>query len=162
MADYIIGTDKFKTNLDSWLFRNDQANAEFLAKNKSQIPQIFKNYSKTLYRGMTVDDEFLDKLKSGITLTNHTSWSKNVKLATAFVNDPKYKVGNKTGTRILIQKVIPLSYQILDIDAFFNFMGKPQLLMLGYDEMSINSAMKEQEVLIQKGMKIRLNDIKVI
>jgi hypothetical protein len=43
---------------------------------------------------------------------------------------------------------------ILDINALFLFYGQSKMIQLGIDDMSADSAMKEQEVLIASGIKI--------
>ena len=60
---YIIGTEDFKKHLDAWLFRAKQTDAEFLSKNRTKIPQMFRSYNKKLYRGMLVDEGFQLQIK---------------------------------------------------------------------------------------------------
>lgn len=159
---YITGTDKFNENLDDWLFKNDQKNAEWLFKNKNKIPKTFRSYSKTLYRGMTINAEFLKDVYTGkMKFNNHTSWTKDIKIAEKFVNDPKYSIAKK-GVKIIIQKKIPNNMQILDIHNYVLFTGIDQLELAGIDELSLDSAIKEQEILICKNLKIDKNDIKFL
>jgi len=166
MVDYIIGTETFKKNLDDWLFKNDQTNANFLHVNRNKIPTVFRSYTQKLYRGMYADNEFLDKIeKSGsTTLTKHSSWTKDERIARKFIEDESFSVGrlNKDKTRIIISKIIPSSQQILDIDSFVLYMGVKQLMMLGYDETNLDSATKEKEILVSKGILITKNDFKVL
>lgn len=161
---YIIGTEKFIQSLDSWIFKNNQVDAEYLYRNKSKIPTMFQSYSKKLYRGMTVDDETLDRIyKNSFSFDKHTSWSKDQNIARKFVDDPKYAIGSSKGKqKLIVEKVFTSSQQILDIDTFILFMGHAQLEMMGFDEMSLDSAMKEKEVLISKGAKLLRTDFKLI
>ena len=166
MADYIIGTESFRKNLDDWLFKDDQLNANFLFVNRNKIPSVFRSYKQKLYRGMYIDDQELEKMeKTGsMILDRHTSWSKNETIATKFVSDESFSLGRTTiqKKKILIGKVIQTSGQILDIDAFVSFMGIKQMMMLGYDETNLDSASKEKEVLISKGVRILKTDIKIL
>lgn len=162
--EYIIGTEKFNKNLDDWLFKNNQINAEFLRNNKGKIPLMFRQYNGTLYRGMTVDEDFMNNVENNnIKFSNNTSWTKDKRIAEKFISDPAFRVGNKEAAfKIIISKRIPSSYQILDIEAFVLFMGVPQLSMQGIDDMSLDSAVKEKEVLISSGIKILKQEIKQI
>lgn len=159
----IIGTERFKEHLEGWLFKNNQKNADFLLSNRSDIPQMFRNYSRKLYRGMKVDEEFLEKLKNGKhTFDKHTSWSKDEKVARKFVDDPAYSLGGKGNHKIIFTKTFQPREQIFDIDAFVLFMGKDQLEILGYDETNLDSAIKEKEVLISKGISVSRTDYKFL
>ena len=163
MTQYIIGHPDFVKNLDDWLFKNDQKNAAWIASKVTQIPPPFKTYSGFLYRGMSVDKDFQDKISApggSITFSNFSSWSKSEKIARSFVDDPKYVVGDKGSKKIFIllkRKFTPAQI-VLDIHGFVLFMGTSQLEMLGVDEMSLDSAMNEEEVLIKKGLKITKKD----
>jgi len=166
MAEYIIGTETFKKNLDDWLFKNNQINANFLHVNRYKIPTVFRSYTQKLFRGMYADDDFLDKIeKAGsTTLTKHTSWTKDERIARKFVEDESFSVRrlNKDKTKIILSKIIPSTNQILDIHSFVLYMGVNQLMMLGYDEINLDSATKEKEILVSKGIKITKNDFKVL
>jgi len=159
----IVGTPEFIKNLDGWLFENEQKYAKYIAKNKSKLPPMFTAFSGMLYRGMVVDTDFLDGIrKGGITFRTLTSWSKDPKIGAKFVNDPKYKIATKQGgMSVLISKKITTKV-VFDIHGFILFMGNPQLEMLGMDELSIDSGMQEQEVLINTGVKILQKDLSVI
>lgn len=163
MSNWIIGTTDFRNKLDSWLFKSDQPSANFLYINKARIPPLFQSYKYKLYRGMLVDQTFIDKVNNGgVTFTTHTSWSKDPNIAIKFAKDPKYSIASKNGILVLLEKKITSNRQILDIDAFVSFMGANQLTMSGYDETNIDSALKEKEVLISKGIKITKNDLKLL
>lgn len=160
----IIGTEEFTKRLDSWLLRSDQKDAEFLYKNKDKIPAMFQSYTRPLYRGMILDLSFTEPLnKNGfVALKGHTSWTKDRQIALRFMKDPSMKVQDKNGVQAIITKTIPRASQLLDIDSFVLFMGVPQLEILGYDEINLDSAMKEKEVLIAKGLKIAKNDVEFL
>lgn len=148
-------------NLDEWLFKNDQKYADFLHRKKSNIPLIFRSYGKPLYRGMSVNADFVNALLTkGVTFDKHTSWTQDQKMAEKFANDPSFSTGKTSGeTKILIKKTISTTSIILDIYGFVNYMGVGQLGMLGFDETSLDSAMKEKEVLISKGVKITKSNV---
>jgi hypothetical protein len=154
----IVNTENFRRNLQAWLSNNDQASAEFLNRNRQYIPQILRNYTAPIYRGMSVTQDVLDILDKGIfVFKKHTSWSKDKKIAAKFVNDPAFSLySNVSDKRIkIILEIKPsISQQIMDIDSFVSIFGKKQLTLLGYDETAIDSAMKEKEVLMQKALKI--------
>lgn len=161
---YIIGNEDFIKNLDGWLFKNEQKHANWIAGKKSGIPAMFTKYDGVLYRGMTVDETFFKAVKEGkMVFKAHSSWSKSEKRAKGFVDDPAFIVGNKSnGLKILIKKKIPASSIILDIHSLCMFMGEDQMTMLGLDEMSYDSASKEEEVLVSKGIKIVESDISLL
>jgi hypothetical protein len=95
----------------------------------------------------------------------HSSWSKDRNTAKKFVNDPAYSIvkdNKSTKIKILISKTISKTSQILDIDGFVMFMGAEQLEMQGMDAMSLDSALKEKEVLVAKGVVIKVADITMI
>ena len=164
MSNWIIGTEEFKDKLDSWLLKSDQPSADFLFRNRSRIPPVFQSYKSKLYRGMVVDQAFIDKVNtSGLIFTTHASWSKDMSLAKKFATDPKYSIASKKdGILILLEKTFTSNQQILDIDAFVSFMGLSQLAMMGYDEINLDSAAKEKEVLVGKGIKITKRDLKLL
>lgn len=147
----------FISVLDSWLFENDQKFAKQIASKKSKIPPIFKTYSKKLYRGMIVDEGFIEKASTGMSFDKFSSWSKSEKVAMTFSKDPKYRTQLKTGIPMLVSKVIPQSNIILDIHSFCLFTGG-----VGFDELSFDSALKEEEVLIDIGVKITTKDIRIL
>ena len=164
MSNWIIGTDDFREKLDSWLLRSDQPSGDFLFRNKSKIPPVFQSYKSKLYRGMIVDQAFIDKVNTaGLTFTTHTSWSKDMNIAKKFATDPKFSIASKKdGIVVLLEKTITSTHQILDIDGFVSFMGLSQLSMMGYDEVNLDSAAKEKEILIAKGVKITKRDLKLL
>lgn len=163
MAGYIIGSPEFIKNLDGWLANNKQMNADWLARNKAGIPTMFTQYSQTLYRGMIVDDSFINQMvEKGVKFTNHSSWTKDKKIAQSFFNDPKYRTTNNKGYKLLIEKKFTSNNIVLDIHSFCMFMGEAQLTMLGVDDLSFDSAMNEQEVLVKKGITINKKDAKVV
>lgn len=164
MSDYIIGTEPFTKHLDAWLLKSKQEDANFLYTNRAKIPPVFRKYNKTLYRGMIMDQKTLDKIESGgsILLDKHTSWSKDVKVAMKFIKDSSYKIQGQEGIPVILTKVINPSEQIIDIDSFVLFMGESQLIMIGYDEINLDSAQKEKEVLIAKGVRITRDNVEKI
>ena len=144
--------------LDDWLFKNEKKYAEAIKKKKAIIPDHFKKYTKELYRGMVVDADFLKLVSERkMTFKDITSWSKSEKMALAFIKDKRYKISVKSGVNILITKKIPPSKIILDIHNLVMFTGG-----IGLDELSVDSAFKEQEILVDKGIKITEKDITVL
>lgn len=160
---YIIGHPDFIKHLDRWLFKNDQVDANWISTKVAQIPVMFRTYAKPLYRGMLVDKNFIDDISqpgASIQFQNHSSWTKDEKIAAKFTNDSSFKTVSGSGKiPIIIRKKFNTPGIVLDIHAYTMFMGNSQLEMLGMDESSIDSAMKEQEVLIKRGLKITGKDI---
>ena len=151
----------FIKSLDKWLGLNNQDAAKNLERAK--IPPMFKNYAKPLYRGMVVDQSFLDNDKTGkLKFTNYSSWSKDKNLALKFVNDPKYKFTSTGTIKILVTKSFTAQSIVLDIDGLALFLGEDGMIRLGIDDLSADSALKEHEVLITKGIQIKTTDIKVL
>lgn len=151
----------FVKSLDKWLGLNNQDAAKALERAK--IPPMFKNYAKPLYRGMVVDQSFLDNAKAGkLKFTNYSSWSKDKNLALKFVNDPKYKFTSTGTIKILVTKSFTAQSIVLDIDGLALFLGETGMIHIGIDDLSADSALKEQEVLIKPNVQIRMVDIKVI
>jgi adenylate kinase family enzyme len=161
----IVYDKTFIKHLDEWLLKSDQKNAEYLFQNMSKVPSIFRSYSKFLYRGMTIDQDRYDlMIDKGYITTSHRSWSKNESVAKKFADDPLIIRGKSTAKKlkIMIKKKINKKYQILDIHSLCNFIGEDQMIELGLDEMNFDSAFKEEEVLIAKGIKITKKDFKLI
>ncbi len=160
----IIGEQEFIKRLDSWVFKNAQADAAWIAGKKSSgIPPYFRTFKGPLYRGMLVDPEFLESADAGkMVLKDYASWTKDPVLAKKFAGDKKYSIAKKGSIPILIKKAINPNDQILDIDLLIQFMGMQQLIMLGFDELALDSASKESEVLCEKGIKILAKDVTVI
>ena len=140
---YIVSKE-FVETLDDWLFKNEKKYANVLKKNKNEIPQMFRTVNNVLYRGMVVsrEDAILFREK-GIDFKEVTSWTHNRNVAEAFVKDSKYKTTNKGGIGVIISMKIPSNKVILDIFNYVLFSGGT-----GLDDLSKDSAFKEQEVLV--------------
>lgn len=147
---------EFIKHLDRWLDMSEQPDAKFLNSNKTKIPQMFRQYTKPLYRGLVLNQVELTKYqKTGqLTLPKHTSWSKDKKIAIKFVDDPQYKISAGGSIKLILTKSFTPANIILDINSLFLFYGQTKMIQLGIDDMSADSAMKEQEVLITSGIKI--------
>lgn len=152
---------KFIKNLTNWLDTSDQKSAKYLYENRLNLPPFFRKYSKPLYRGTIVNDKFLEEIeRKPISLNEYTSWSKDQSISISFLKDPKYRVTKKEGTQILITKTFTERDIIMDIQAYALFSGETTLLEHGLDKLAIDSALKESEVLIKKGILITKKDIK--
>lgn len=112
---------------------------------------------------MIVDDEFVDRIKAGkVVFDKHTSWSKDERMARKFIDDPSYSIGSEGRHKIMLSKTFIPRDQIFDIDSFISFMGVKQLGVLGYDETNLDSASKEKEVIISKGISLMRTDYQFI
>lgn len=160
----IIGEQEFIKRLDAWVFKNTQADAAWIAGKKSSgIPPYFRTFKEPLYRGMIVDPLFLESVNAGkMVFKDYTSWTKDPSLAKKFAGDKKYSIAKKGTIPILIKKAVNPSDQILDIDSLIQFMGMQQMIMLGFDELALDSASKESEVLCEKGIKILAKDVSMM
>lgn len=146
-------TPEFNKVLSDWLEFNDQKYALQISKAQG-IPTHFQ-YAGVLYRGMTVNDDFLNNLNNGkVKFDNLTSWTTDKKLAIKFASDPKYRLGDKKGKQILITKKFTKTQTILDIYNYCLFTGD-----WAFDELAYDSAMNEKEVLVKKGVKILPKDV---
>lgn len=160
---YNIQSPEFIRHLDGWLGLNKQTHADWLASNRPKIPPMFLKFDQPLYRGMQVDNDFMKKLEKGISLHQHASFSKDQKVGNAFIKDDRFRMRNaKNLTSILIKKKVPTASIILDIHAYCLFLGEGALSVAGMDEMSYDSAVKESEVLVRKGLKITMKDVTII
>lgn len=161
----IIGHPEFLQKLDNWLFKNTQEDAKWIASKKSAgIPPVFRSYNDWLYRGMFVDAGFLLDLEKGkVKLNTYTSWTKDERIAIKFAKDKTASGGMARGNvAIVLKKKIGTMDQVFDIDGFCLYMGADQLVMLGMDDLSVDSAIKEKEVLIESGLQINKTDVKYL
>lgn len=146
--------------------KNEQTYAKKLLSFSSRIPANFRTCTTPLFRGMTVNEDFINKANSstGLDFNTFTSWSVSEKMAMKFINDPAYKVSNGGGTakiKILIKRVPKPNEIVLHIFNYVLFLGW-MLPSLGLDELSLDSAEKEQEVLLKPKIKIKMSDITII
>lgn len=157
-------TPEFVANLDNWLSKNELVYSRFLENYSAKIPSMLKN-GKKLYRGMEVSKDFLNDVKKGtMVFKNPTSWSTDKKTAIKFASDSKFKLSNfskKDSIKILLTKEIPTSKIILDIFMIVKTL-KDDLEDMGMDELSIDSALNEFEVLVKSNLKIEDKDISYI
>lgn len=155
----MITTTEFISNLDGWLFDNSEKYGDFIFKNLSQVPPMFKSYSGILYRGMILDQETLENFNKGIKFDRHSSWSKNKNVSIKFMNDPKFKTGSKNGIPVLLQKKVTKSIPQFDIHQLTVMFSTDQLVMMGMDDLNAESAEKEYEVILKAGLKISPKEI---
>lgn len=142
-------SSEFIKNLDSYLFNPNALASSYLKTNKNRIPLVFRSCNKTLYRGMFLSDEDRKLLDNGkFRFDRVTSWTKESSIAEAFLKDVKFKIQNKKSTPVVLKKNFQVNDIIIDIDAYVQFYGEKKLLEMGFDDLNIDSAMKEKEVLI--------------
>lgn len=104
---------------------------------------------------------FLWMLMQGkVSFKTFTSWAKDEKVAIRFASDTGASGSKAQGTvRIIIKKKITVAKQDLDIDTFATYMGSKQLITMGMDDLSVDSAMTEKEILCAPGIKLSMKDI---
>ncbi len=133
--------------MNKWLETSDSRYSTYLFNNSSKIPSILKQ-ANTLYRGVYVTPDFANSKTNR--LNKSTSWSKNKNMAMNFINNKKYSIRDSSNRiPILITKKISTNDIILDIDAYVNFYGEDNLIYMGFDDLAIDSALKESEVLVK-------------
>ena len=148
----------FISNLAKWLDTSDQNAARAIESYKPQIPSMFKQHTGMLYRGMIIPSLPNKDFK----IDEYTSWSKNRNISLGFLKDPKLRISKKTGISVLITKQILPSKIVLNIHSLAMFLGERQMINLGFDDLVVDSALHEDEVLISKDITIKPSDMKVI
>jgi hypothetical protein len=148
---------EFTDTLDKWLSDNDQKYADQLAK-AINIPDHFK-FTGKLYRGMLVTPEFIELAAEGrMVFDKYTSWSKSKTLAIKFTKDTKYVTAKKKDlVPVLITKNISKAQSVLDIYNYALFTGG-----VGLDPLSVDSSLKEEEVLVKKNIKIAQKEVELL
>lgn len=125
---------------------------------------MFTTVKTKLYRGMIVDSDFMDKASKGqgITLKGFSSWTKSKDVAMAFLRDPKYKTTSKSGTKVLIEITNPQQTSVvLDINSLLLYTGFELISSGNLDPLSMDSAIKEEEV-IMKDVVVRKAMVKMV
>lgn len=151
--------------LDDWLFKNESQYAKKLEPLAKKLPPMLTTVHMSLYRGMRVNTDFLEKAKgSGIKFDQPSSWTKNKDIAIKFAKEPAPNtVKFKDTVPIILEKKVPASLVTLDIHMFVSMLsGMMDLENLGLDPIAADSAFKEYEVLTKKGIVIKMNDISFI
>lgn len=98
----------------------------------------------------------------GITLKGFSSWSKSKDVAMAFLRDPKYKTTSKSGTKVLIEITNPQQTSVvLDINSLLLYTGFELIPSGNLDPLSMDSAIKEEEV-IMKDVVVRKAMVKMV
>jgi len=143
LNENIITDKKFIKNIEKYVDMNDFKDLDFIIKNSEKIPAYF-NKEDIFYRGMILTDEELDIVNNNnFKLNRVTSLTKDKNIAIKFATDPKYRIKNKQGTPVLITKKFK---PIIDIDAYIQYMYSSDLLG-DFDDLALDSAMKEKEVI---------------
>ena len=161
MAYSYIGTESFRDSFNGWCGTSSQKYVYELARNKSNIPESLRNYTRYLYRVERVSDIFIDRARNGRSfLESPTVWYKTIKEAKMYsehksVTPIKYN-------DILITKVIKYSDQVIDTNEFISFMGIPQLILLGYDRYALNTAILKTAVIVVGNLKITNTDYEIL
>lgn len=146
--------------VEDYVFKNNPKYANKIAKFKNGIPPMFRS-SKKLYRGMILDDKSFSILENGkFVLKDISSWTSNKKIAESFVNDPKKIVGNKKGIKVILVKDFNESEIILDIQSYITFLySSSSLDEFGFDDLTREMAIDEQETLVDKKVKLNKKNI---
>lgn len=64
-----------------------------------------------------------------------------------FINDPKYRIGNKSGKKILLKKEIDSKNIIINVFNYLMFMNSMSLIE-DFDEIVFDSVKNEKETII--------------
>ncbi len=140
---------EFVRNLDKFLFNASTVSSAYLNSNKTKIPALFRSYTRTLYRGhFFTDKEFVQLSEGKFKFGRVTSWTKEKSIAEKFLKDPQFIYQSRGKEKVILLKSFQITDIIIDIDSYVQFYGEKRLIELGFDELNIDSAIKEQEVLI--------------
>lgn len=156
----IINSSEFARNLAGWLKSKSPNNARYFSAKRNDIPIEFRNYtSKPLYLCLLVDLTFMGSVKEGkAVIGNFTDWYKDKNIAISntikYHKDPVFK--------ILVTKKISQYDIILDIDLFSLFTGRDGLLNLDIPPREVRNALSNQQVLVNRNIKITNLDYDII
>lgn len=159
-----VATDKtFIKNVEDYVFKNDKKFAIAIASKKSLIPLQFRT-SRMLYRGMILDEMMVEALKNGYNkfeLKEITSWTMDQRIAERFVSDKsKIVKANPSGVGVVFKKKIPDGKIILDIQNFLMTLDIMGILdEFRFDDSTKEMGLEEQEVLVDKGVVLKYQDI---
>src|SRR5687768_4086926 len=96
---------EFIRNLDKFLYEASIISSSYLSSNRTRIPLILRNYTKTLYRGMFLSEsEYVDIQAGKFKLERVSSWTKDKTIAQKFVNDTKFIYQRRKKEKVILAK----------------------------------------------------------
>jgi hypothetical protein len=114
--------------------------------------------SKVLYRGMRVDKTFIKKMTStGVKFPESRSWTTSVAIAKEFAMEPNAGVNAEDLDPVVLTYVPTQKDVILNIDLLIKDYGIPKLVKLGLKKLPLTSAKREHEVLLDRGVVVKVN-----
>lgn len=143
------------------LFSNNRTRAiDNLAKVRESIPPKFRDFRSKLYVVVDVDDGFIDNANTGrVSLQNEQMWVKDRSIAMKLFNPARTTRSMNT---ILVEKPLMVRDQIFDVDGFVDFMGVPQLAMLGFDETVLRQILQNKYVITSDNIRITRADYTIL
>jgi hypothetical protein len=160
MPSSYIGSEDFRLSLNQWLKNRSARDAERINNNKTMIPIQLRNYSKLLYVGMVVDDDFVNRVNSGRgKVDDYMLWTKSATVAKQSIRNQTLRQGQY---KILITKVVAQRDQVIDLDELITFMGIPQLAMFGFDKSELMKVQPHKSVLVTNSVNISRSDYNII
>jgi hypothetical protein len=160
MPSSYIGSEDFRLSLNQWLKKRNARDAERINDNKNMIPIQLRNYSKMLYVGMVVDDDFVNRVNSGRGKVDDCMlWTKSATVARQSIRNQTLRQGQY---KILISKVVAQRDQVIDLDELITFMGIPQLAMFGFDKSELMKIQPHKSVLVTNSVNISRSDYNII
>lgn len=155
-----LGSKEFRETLNEWLVSRGPKAADRLNGNKGQIPSQLRNYTKTLFLPMVVNDDFINKANVGRGRVDEFSlWTKDSFIARQHSRNMVMSQGEY---KVMISKTVPPRDQIIDLDEFITFVGIPQLTMFGFDGSALTRIQDIKSVLVADTISITRTDYDIV
>lgn len=160
MPSSYIGSEDFRQSLNQWMKNRNVRDAERINNSKTMIPTQLRNYSKLLYLGVIVDDDFINRINSGRgKVDGFMPWTKNVTIAKQSIRNQTLRQGQY---KVLISKTVAQRDQVIDLDEFITFMGIPQLAMFGFDKSELTKIQPHKAVIVTNTVNISKPEYDII
>lgn len=155
---YDFNDEKLLDAMHHWVMNGNQASAKYLES--VNFPSHFTSYKGTLYRGTRLNEREFGSLKENgyLVLNNFTSWSKDKEIAKDFIKG-KMNISKLTGTPVLFKKKMSDNI-VLDIHSLLLFHHSDAKRIL--DPLVLETAMEDNEVLIESGITILEGEVEFI
>lgn len=149
----VVFDKNFVKSVENFVFKNEKKYSAEIAKQKANIPAMFRT-GGVFYRGMVLQDV------ETLTLSDISSWTTDLKMATRFATDASKRVKDTPGQAYIFKKNIPANKVILNIANYVGFLNNSFALdQFNFDESTLEMALEEAEVLVEKGIKLVKSDI---
>lgn len=159
MSDPFIESKDFIEHLNSWLFKSTSKDSNWIYSNRNKIPKYFRINKNYLYKGLIGVPELFQFKTGFVRLDGVVSFSEDEHVAKSFVNDSKFKFRNSNGIKIIVKK--RFTNIVFDIYKYYLYYGENKLTAMGFDDLNIDSMMKEKEILL-KDVKVYAKDFYIL